>query len=77
VDAINKNPGFAITYPDDHNVQQCLADGFREVSDADFQCCAGAIGGILIWIHKPSNKDCKDSGCSSGKFICGQKKSTD
>jgi hypothetical protein len=77
VDAINKNPAFAITYPDVHNVQQCLADGFREVSGANFQCCTNAIGGILIWIHKPSNKDCEDSGSSSGKFICGQNKSTD
>jgi hypothetical protein len=74
VDAINKHPAFAITYPDDHDAQHCLADGFRDVSGANFQCCAGAIDGILIWIHKPSNKDCEDSGCSPGKFMCGRKK---
>ena len=74
VDAINKHPAFAITYPDDHNVQQCLADGFCKVSGANFQCCAGAIDGILIRIHKPSNKHCEDSGCSSAKFMCGNKK---
>ncbi len=35
---------------------------------------AGAIDGILIWVHKPSPKDCVDAGCSSGKFFCGRKK---
>ncbi len=32
------------------------------------------IDGILIWVHKPSPKDCVDAGCSSGKFLCGRKK---
>jgi hypothetical protein len=30
VDAINKHPAFAITYPDDHDAQHCLADGFAK-----------------------------------------------
>jgi hypothetical protein len=74
VDAINKHPRFAIKYPDDHNVQRRIADGFHKVSGANFQCCAGAIVGILICIHKPSDKDCNEAGCSPGKFRCGRKK---
>jgi hypothetical protein len=38
------------------------------VSRAGFKCCAGAIDGILIWIHKPSQKDYMDNGCDEGKF---------
>jgi hypothetical protein len=74
VDAINRHPHFNIAYPVDHNVQHAIAEGFRQVSSANFKCCAGAIDGILIWIHKPSESDCIKSGCDSGKFYCGRKK---
>jgi DDE superfamily endonuclease len=74
VDAVNRHPMFAIAYPNDHNQQQLIAQQFCEVSAADFQCCAGAIDGLLIWIHKPTKKDCIDAGCSLGKFFCGRKK---
>ena len=74
VDAINRHPAFAIVYPTDHDKQQSIAAGFGEVSSAGFDCCAGAIDGILIWIHKPSPRDCLDTGCSSGKYFCGRKK---
>ena len=74
VDAINKHPAFAIAYPTDHDKQRSIAAGFAEVSAAQFGCCAGAIDGILVWIHKPSPRDCLDTGCSSGKFFCGRKK---
>lgn len=74
VDAINRHPNMNIMYPDDHTEQYSIAEGFREVSSANFGCCAGAIDGILIWIHKPSLQDCTTSGCSSGKFFCGRKK---
>lgn len=74
VDAINSHPSFTIAYPDDHNIQRSIAEGFRQVSSANFECCAGAIDGILIWIHRPSERDCKTSGCASGKFHCARKK---
>ena len=74
VDAINTHPSFTIAYPHDHDVQHSIAEGFRQVSSANFKCCAGAIDGILIWIHKPPEKDCTTSGCGSGKFYCGRKK---
>jgi hypothetical protein len=44
----------------------------RGHSSTDFDCCAGAIDGVLIWIHKPSIKDCIKSRCNSGKFFCGR-----
>jgi hypothetical protein len=74
VDALNKHFRFAIKYPDDHGLQHSIADGFHKVSGANFQCCAGAIDGILIWIHRPSDKDCEAVGCSPGKFMGGRKK---
>jgi hypothetical protein len=51
VDAINKHPAFKIAYPTDHDKQRSIAAGFLEVSSAGFDCCTGAIDGILIWIH--------------------------
>lgn len=74
VEAINRNPNFNIEYPTDHEEQKRIAQGFHAVSSAGFKSCAGAIDGILVWIHKPAPKDCIDSGCSSGKFMCARKK---
>lgn len=74
VDAVNCVPRFAIVYPEDHREQLAIAQGFANVSKADFTCCAGAIDGILIWTHKPSLSDCQNAGCSVGKFMCGRKK---
>ena len=75
VDAINQHPRFKIAYPEDHDKQRSIAQGFYNVSSAGFGCCAGAVvDGILIWVHKPSPKDCVDAGCSSGKFLCARKK---
>jgi hypothetical protein len=73
VEAINTHQDFNISYPSNHDEQRAVAQGFQEVSVADFDCCAGAIDGILIWIRKPSEKECKTVGCSSGKFFCGRK----
>ena len=69
VDAINKHAGFNIMYPDNDDKQRSIAQGFYEVSSAGFGCCAGAVDGILIWIHKPSENDCTNAGCSLGKFF--------
>ncbi len=73
VQAVNSLKEFDTIYPANHNKQREIANGFLEISAADFGCCAGAIDGIFIWIHKPSDKDCALSGCNSGKFHCGQK----
>ena len=34
---------------------------------------AGAIDGILIWMHKPSLKEADAAGVGQKKFFCGQK----
>ena len=73
VEAINSHPAFNISYPASHNQQRIIADGFAQKSQAGFKCCTGAVDGILIWIHRPSADDCKEAGCSSGKFFCGRK----
>ncbi len=74
MDAINKHPAFVIGYPTDHDKQRSIATEFSKGSSAGFGCCAGAIDDILIWIHKPSPRDCLNNGYSSGKFFCGRKK---
>jgi DDE superfamily endonuclease len=73
VDAINAHAEFQISYPTDHGKQRAIAESFRRKSGASFECCAGAIDGILVWIHKPTEEECAMAGCSSGKFFCGRK----
>ena len=73
VQAINDHPGFNLQYPEDHETQMRVAEGFRNVSAVDFSNCAGAIDGILIWIHKPSPTQAADSGIGQQKFFCGRK----
>jgi hypothetical protein len=60
VDAVNEHPDFGIQYPNNHVAQHSIAAGLQRVSGANFQCCAGVIVGILIWIYRPSQKDCND-----------------
>ncbi len=73
VDAINAHPEFRMSYPADHEHQRAIAESFRKKSAANFECCAGAVDGILVWIHTPSEEDCVKAGCSEGKFFCGRK----
>jgi hypothetical protein len=65
---------FGVLYPTSpHKKQKTIARLFGQKSGAGFQCCAGAIDGILIWTHKPSKKCCEEAGCADGKFYCGCK----
>jgi hypothetical protein len=73
VDAVNNHPSLQIVYPADHEEQRSIARGFLRVSAANFGCCAGAIDGILIWIHQPSPADCIEAGCDTRKFFCARK----
>jgi hypothetical protein len=75
VDAMNSHPEFKLQYPDSIEEQQTIAAGFLSKSGAHFDCCAGAIDGILIWIQRPSEKDCSKLGVLSGKFFCARKNS--
>lgn len=73
VEAVNSLAEFFINYPDDHEEQRKIACAFRKASGVDFDNCAGALDGILIWIHKPSIKDADASGIGRKKFFCGRK----
>jgi hypothetical protein len=62
-----------ITYPTDHNEQIRIAYEFKAKSGVGFDVCAGAIDGILIWIHKPTLEEAKSVGIDQQKFFCGRK----
>ena len=57
----------------DHNVQRNIARQFARRSQAGFDCCVGAIDGILVWVLQPSASCCKESRCDATKFFCGRK----
>lgn len=71
VSAVNKE--MPMKYPTCPMKQEEIAAGFAAESEAGFDCCAGAIDGILIWLTQPSQKECKSVGCSSAKFFCSRK----
>jgi hypothetical protein len=73
VDAANRHPDFKLEYPASAQQQASIAAEFLSKSAAGFDCCAGAIDGILIWIHCPTEKECKKLGVASGKFFCARK----
>jgi len=74
VDAIHHTEQLDIKFPTSHEEQKTLATQFKELSLAAFDCCVGAIDGILIWIVRPSRKECEKHQCGPKKFYCGRKK---
>lgn len=74
VEAVGRHPAFAIEYPDDHEQQHQIARGFAAKSEVGFQCCAGAIDGVLVWIHRPTEEDCASAHCDPAKFFCARKR---
>ena len=72
-DAINACDSFKMEYPEDHDTQKSIAQGFKEKSRPEFDCCAGAIDGMLIWTHAPTLSECEDLGVGQKKFFCGRK----
>jgi hypothetical protein len=73
VEAVNNLPAMNIEYPSDVEEQKKIARGFCSASKVKFDCCAGAIDGILIWMHKPSMKEAEAAGVGQKKFLCGRK----
>ena len=63
-----------IKFPTDHDKQREIAAGFLSKSRAGFSNCVGALDGMLIWILKPTTKQCEKVGVGSKKFFCGRKK---
>jgi hypothetical protein len=75
VDAVNHTPRFDMEYPSSHALQQKIASDFQKKSKVGLNNCGGAIDGLLIWIHKPSEKELKHViGFGDKKFFCGRKK---
>lgn len=73
VDAVNSLPEFFIKYPDDHVQQRAIAGQFQTASAVNFDSCAGAIDGILIWMTKPTAPNCTAAGVGPKNFLCGRK----
>ena len=74
VDAIHECPDLEISFPSSHHEQIEIAKRFRDKSYAGFDCCVGAIDGILIWIERPSPKESMAARVGVKKFYCGRKK---
>jgi hypothetical protein len=73
VEATNQVVEFYIEYPKSRFEQKKIAKGFEEKSYVGFSNCAGCVDGVLIWTHKPSEKDASLAGVGQKKFLCGQK----
>jgi hypothetical protein len=73
VEAIKNIEEFDIEYPSSHEDQLPIAHAFQRKSKVGFHNCVGAIDGILIWMHKPSEKEAKPSKVDQKKYLCGRK----
>ena len=58
-----------LALPESEYEQKKVAKGFRRKSTIGIDCCVGAIDGILIWIHKPSDEDAEEIGFGPMKFL--------
>jgi hypothetical protein len=61
VEAIKNNEEFNFEYSSSHEEQLQIVHSFEKKSKARFHDCAGANDGILIWMHKPNEKEAKIS----------------
>ena len=73
VEAIKNIEEFDIQFPSSHEDQLRIAHAFQRKSKVGFHNCVGAIDGILIWMHKPSEKEAKRSKVNQKKYLCGRK----
>lgn len=73
VDAFHQLKVFDLSFPDSHDKQCKITQKFKKKSEADFDCCVGAVDSILVWTNRPSKSCCKSAGCNAGKFFCGRK----
>jgi DDE superfamily endonuclease len=73
VDAVNKCPELAFSFPASHALQKELALAFKAKSAAGIDCCVGATDGMLLWIERPGAADCERAHVGAKKFFCGRK----
>jgi DDE superfamily endonuclease len=55
------------------SVARQIAQVFQAKSKADFDCCAGAVDGILIWTNPPTKANADVTTVGPAKFFCGRK----
>ena len=73
VDAVNSSENLTFHYPKCHKKQREIARKFMLKSKPGFECCAGAINGMLVWIECPSELECGTAQCGSSNFFCERK----
>jgi len=73
VEAVHRTQALDLVFPENHVHQRLLAQEFAKRSQAGFECCVGAVDGILIWILEPSDSCSRISHCDATKFFCGRK----
>jgi hypothetical protein len=73
IDAIHACNELDIEYPKEEAEQRRIAEGFRLISETDFDICAGCIDGILVWTEKPSRDECDVMKVGEKRFMCGRK----
>jgi DDE superfamily endonuclease len=73
VDAVLDCEELAFEFPSDHAKQKAIAASFQQKSVPQFDCCVGAIDGMLLWLEKPSPRECEFAGVGAKKFFCGRK----
>lgn len=71
VDAVHRTLDLRLVFPENHDDQRRLAREFSRRSQALFDCCVGAVDGILIWVLQPTPSCCKESHCEAKKFSVG------
>ena len=73
VDATNRCPLLNFQFPTTESECQAISTEFAARSKAGFTNCIGCIDGLLIWLEKPSKKQCEQVRVDTGKFYCRQK----
>ena len=73
VDAVLACEALSFEFPKDHGDQKQLAHEFKMKSEASFDNCCGAIDGMLVWMEKPSLRECELAKVGQLKFFCGRK----
>jgi len=73
IDAINTTKELTIQFPTDHQEQLKIAKGFEAKSTPRFSVCVGALDGMLVWMEKPTDKECEEAKCDTKKFHCIRK----
>jgi hypothetical protein len=56
VEAVHRTQSLNLVFPVDHVEQRRLAQEFSKRSQAGFDCCVGAVDGILIWVLQPHRR---------------------